>query len=120
MRNAIVQMLNIGNLVDRTSAAFDVNQAVSASFQIVNGDTDAAGTVKIQCNNSLVTNGNRATFVPPANAWSDIPGATSAIAAGVGPAIVIGNMAFSYVRAVFTSTTPGSSTITVNMNYLSC
>lgn len=119
MRQAQVIILNAANDVTRTGPKFDVNQAVSASFTIVNGDATAAGTVKIQCSNEVVTNNNRVEFVPSASSWVDIPNATATVTAGVAPAIVIPNMCFSYIRAVFTQSGAGSTTIVVTMNYLS-
>lgn len=117
MRNAQVLILNGADTANATGSAIDVGQAVSASFVPVLGDLTANGTLKIQVSNDLVSNGQRNTFVP--TNWSDIPNATSAIASGVGPAIVIGNMAFSYIRAVYTRSSGGSTTIQVLMNVLS-
>lgn len=119
MRQAQVVILNAANDVSRTGAKFDVNQAVSASFTIVNGDVAAAGSVKIQCSNELIGNGDRFQFTPSASSWVDIPNATATVTAGIAPAIVIPNMCFSYIRAVFTQTGAGSTTIVVTMNYLS-
>jgi len=113
MRQALVQILNAANTASATGSSFDVNQAVSASFVPVCGDATAAGTLKLQCSADIIP-----TNVTPTN-WVDIPNATSAIASGTGPAIVIGNMCFKYIRAVYTRTSGGSTTITVNMNYLS-
>jgi len=120
MRVANINILSAVNTGSATGSKIDVNQVVSASFTVVNGDATAAGTVKIQCSNEIVTNDDRAIFVPSAGSWVDIPNASSTIASGVGNAIVIPNMCFSYIRAVFTRSGGGSSTITVNMNALSC
>lgn len=117
MRNAQVLILSAPNTGSQTGSKFDVNQAVSASFTVIMGDSTATGTVKLQCSNDLVTDNDRGLFVP-AN-WSDIPNATSTVTSGVGPAIVVPNMCFSYIRAVFTSTMAGSTTVKVIMNYLS-
>lgn len=105
MRNAQVEILNASDtgLAVLNSSAFDVGQAVSASFQPVMADTNAIGTLKLQVSNDLVANNNRKTFVP--TNWTNIPSATSAISAGVGPMIVLGHMNSSYIRAVWTPTT---------------
>lgn len=113
MRQAIAQVLSGSAVGNITGLAFDVNQAVSASFCPATGDATAAGTFKIQCSNDIITVKGQA----PAN-WCDIPNATSVMVAGVAPAIVIGNMCFKFIRVVFTRTA-GASTVTVNMNYLS-
>lgn len=116
MRNAQFPILNADNTTSRTGTGYFVGQIVSASFVLSNGDITAAGTLKLQASNDPPTNGNSQTFVP--TNWGDIPNATSTVASGVGPAIVIGNMCFAYIRAVYTRTSGGSSTIIVNVNVL--
>jgi hypothetical protein len=112
MRQAIDVVLSGSAAGNLTGAAFDVNQAVSASFNPYTADATAAGTFKVQCSADIITNN-----AAPTN-WCDIPSATSVMAAGVAPTILIPNMAFKYVRVVFTRTA-GSGTVNVNMNYIS-
>lgn len=118
MRNAQVLILSGADTGSITGSAIDVGQVVSASFMPVFGDATAEGTVKLQASNDLVANNNRATFVP--TNWADIPSATSVIASGVGSAIVVNSMCFSYIRAVYTRSSGGSTTGTLLMNSLSC
>jgi len=120
MRNAQIQILSDVDTSSQTGSAFDVGQVVSASFCPVFGDTEANGTVKIQCSNDNPASSGQALLnnFTPTN-WNDIPNATSTISSGVGPAIVIGNMCFRYIRAVYTRSSGGSSTVVVNMNVLS-
>lgn len=115
MRNAQIEVLNADNTASRTGAAFFVGQICAASFVVVNGDATAAGAVKIQCSNDAPV-GPPVQFVP--TNWVDIPNATTTIASGTGPAILIPTMAFAYVRAVFTRSGGGSTTIIVMMNSL--
>lgn len=97
--------------------AIPTTQALQSSFQIVTGDTAVAGTVKLQMSNDQNPSGDYdKTFVP--TNWSDIPSATSTVTAGVGPCIQLANMAFRYIRVVFTRT-GGTTTITVNAMILS-
>lgn len=117
MRQVQVQILSGDDSGNITGSALDVNQIVSASFAPVCGDNTAAGTLKLQVSNDLVSNNSRQNFTP--TNWCDIPNATSTISAGVGPAIVIGNMCFSYIRAVYTRSSGGTTTLKVNMNGLS-
>lgn len=118
MRNAQVQIMNAVDTASQTGAALDAGQVVSASFCPIFGDITAAGTVKIQCSNdNPAASGYRNTFIP--TNWNDVPNAISVVALGVGPAIVIPNMCFSYVRAVYTRTGGGSTTVIVNANILS-
>lgn len=106
---------NVDNSTNINGAAINASQLINASFQIYNGDVSAEGTVKIQGSNDLPPAGQLAGGYVPTH-WGDIPNATSAIAAGVGPLILISNMSFQWVRAVFTNTTPGSTTMSVVMN----
>lgn len=117
MRNYPVQMLNAADTASQTGAGVFVGQAVAASFTSVFGDTGAAGTIKIQGSNEIPV-GAPASYIPSAGSWNDIPSATSTIASGVGPAIVLQTMNFQYVRVVYTRVSGGSSTVTVNMTAL--
>lgn len=122
MKNASVIILKQPNTASATGSAFNVGQIVSASFVPTMGDTAAAGTIKIQCSNDNPNVSGKGTqlgtpFIP-AN-WADIPNATSSITAGVGSAIVIPNMCFYFIRAVYTSSIVGSSTVLLTMNELS-
>lgn len=100
--------------MSRNGLAQDSGQLISASFQFIIGDTDAAGTVKIQASNDILITGDAPTFVP--THWSDIPNATATFLAGAQPAlIVVPNMAFRWIRAVFTETTPGATTVICQM-----
>lgn len=119
MRQTQVLIFDADNSVSSNGAKFDVNQAVSASFQIVNGDVDLDGTIKLQfCNQICTPQTDRLNFVP--TQWQDIPNASVVVTNGVpASAIVIPNMCFSFIRVVLTQTTPGSSSTQVLMNYLS-
>lgn len=116
MRVVSTQALSAVNTASVTSAVIlDTNQAINVSFQVIMGDATAAGTVKIQGSNDNPTGiTTRNTFTP--TNWSDIPNATSVIASGVGPMIVMSNIAFQWMRVVYTRTSGGSTTIIVNMN----
>lgn len=117
MRNSQVVILSGVNSGSITGIAYDVNQIISASFQVVNGDATAAGTVKLQASNDVCSSGNRQNFTP--TNWSDIPSATSTVASGVGPMIIIATMNFSFIRAIYTRTSGGSTTLQLQMNALS-
>lgn len=117
MRNAQVPIMTGTDVATKNGTAIDAGQVVSASFQITFSDTDIDGTLKLQACNDRVDNRN-ATNGQLVN-WSDIPSASSTVTNGVAAMIVIPNMAFSFIRAVLTATTPGTGTVTVNMNSLS-
>jgi len=116
MNNVPVVMINAVDTQTQTGAPIFTGQVFSASFTVRCGDATAAGTVKIQGSNEpCSTRGsqNPNTYVPANASFNDIPNATSAVVAGVGPAIIIGQCPFQYLRAVFTYSSGGSSTIQV-------
>lgn len=116
MKSAQVNIYSASNASSSNGSAIDVNQIVSASFQIVTTDATAAGTFKLQFSNDLPTT-DRQNFVP--TNWTDIPSASAVMAAGVAPGIVIANMAFSYIRVSFTRSAGAAVLTKVNMNQLS-
>jgi hypothetical protein len=119
MRNAQFEMLSGSDGGDVTGAAFFAGQWIAGSFVPVFGDASAAGAVKLQVSNYPPVGSAYKDFTPPASSWADIPNATSTITSGVGPAIVIGSMAFAYIRAIYTRNSGGSSTVKVYANVLS-
>ncbi len=114
MRYEVIKLIDAAdNSTSQTSTLIvDANQIVNMSFQTVMGDTSAAGTVKVQASNDQPKPGQIRGLFTPTN-WSDVTNATSAIVAGVGPLIVLSNLAVGYVRVVFTSSNAGNTTITV-------
>lgn len=96
-----------------STVVLDANQIVNCTFQTIMGDATAAGAVKVQGSNDNPTT-ERQNFTP--TNWSDIPSATSTIASGVGPLIVISNISCQWFRVVYTRASGGSSTIKVVMN----
>jgi len=118
MRNTNITILSGADTGNVTGSSIDANQLVSASFQVVTGDVTAAGTVKIQMSNDVCGYGNVAANFTPTN-WTDIASASVAVASGVAAnPIVINQMCFRWIRAVYTRTSGGSTTITVQMNAL--
>jgi hypothetical protein len=92
----------------------DTNQLIQMSFQYYSTDATSAGTVKVQMSNDATPMGsyNAADFTP--THWSDIPSATGAVVAGVGAPILLSNMAYRWVRVVFT---PSAGTGVANVQY---
>lgn len=111
MRNVCCNILSAADSLTTNGSQIDANQLVSASFQSYFGDTSAAGTFKIQASNDPTgPQTSRQNFV--ATHWTDIPDATATITSGASAIITIANMAYSWVRAVYTSTATGAQTIT--------
>ncbi len=100
-----------------TGNAIYVAPAVAASFVAVFVDTGASGTIKIQASNAA-SKGDPQTFVPPITSWADIPNATSTIATGVGPAILLNAMCYQYIRVIFTRTAGSATAVNVYMSRL--
>lgn len=118
MRNTNCQILSGANTGSVNGSQIDANQLVSASFHAFQGDGTAAGTVKIQASNDVCAYGNLAADFVVTN-WVDIPSATASVASGGPVLITIAQMSYRWIRAVYTRTSGGSSTVVVNMNALS-
>lgn len=121
MRNVNCVILSAVDTASQNGSLVDANQLVSASFQAVFGDASAVGVFKIQASNDVAPARNMATqdgFAP--TNWTDIPNATVAISAGGTAIITIAQMTYRWVRAVYTRTSDGSTTVVVSMNALSC
>lgn len=117
MRNAVTTVLSAVDDVSRNGIQIDAGQIIAASFQSIFGDTDVAGTIKIQMSNDIPPSTYQANTFTVTN-WSDIPSATAAVTAGVCPIISIPQACYRWMRVVFTQSAPGATTIHVNMNQL--
>jgi hypothetical protein len=113
MKQINCSILSDVDTVSQTGAAVDAGQLVSMSAHAYFGDATAAGTVKLQASNDPDAQGPVSAFAP--TNWVDIPSATAAITAGAPAIITIANMSYRWIRAVYTRTSGGSSTINVNM-----
>ena len=115
MKQVYATILNANADASRNGTAWNTNQLVSASFQTITADTTASGTIKIQFSNDNPNPSGKGsvsgTFTP--TNWTDIPNATATMTAGVTPGIVIPNMCFGYVRAVFTRS--GGTTVPIQV-----
>lgn len=116
MKSSQVNILNAPAGASIIGPAIDVNQIVSASFQVVAvGGTDA-GTITLQMSNDLTLGVPRDQFQP--THWSDIPSATTTVAGSAAPPIIIANMAYSYIRAIY-ARSAGNGALQVNANFIS-
>lgn len=118
MKYANVNVLSGSDASSINGAQIDANQLISSSFMIYFGDATAAGTVKIQASNDVCAYGNLAQDFTVTN-WVDIPNATVTIASGASALITIPQMAYRWIRPVYTRSGGGSSTINVVMFALS-
>jgi len=105
MRPVNAVILSGSDAANVTGASISTAQVFAASFQIWCSDVAAAGSLVIQASNEIA----------PENPtkWTQVQ--TSAVTAGVAAIINIPQMAYKFIRAVYTSTTPGTGTIEVYM-----
>jgi hypothetical protein len=114
MRQVNVNVLSAVDTASHNGAQIDSNQLYNISFQAVFGDTSAAGTFFIQGSNDVCPVGQGAQLFVVTN-WTNIPNATSTITAGASALILIAPTCYRWLRAVYTRSSGGSSTINVNM-----
>lgn len=115
MRNVNTTVLSAIDTASANGSQIDANQLINPSFQIVFGDATAAGTFKIQASNDICNDRYQPATFTVTN-WTDVPSATATIASGASAIITIQNQQFRWLRAVFTRSGGGSTTVTVNMN----
>lgn len=110
MRNVCTTVLSAADNVSTNGTAIDSNQLVSASFQAYFGDALAGGTLKLQASNDLPATTAVSPFTP--TNWVDIPSQTATITTGTSALLTVGQMAYKWIRAVYTNTAAGVQTIT--------
>lgn len=109
MRLNNCQVLNGSNSQTVNGTQIDSNQLEIMSFHMVQGDATAAGIFKIQASNDIAQVGPTPFTVTN---WVDIPNATSTITAGILQALItLPQVAYRFVRAVYTPTAAGVQTI---------
>ena len=120
MRNVNSVVLSGADTASVDGNPIDANQLISGSFQAVFGDATANGTLKIQASNDVApiqyTSPNGVGVFTPSN-WTDI--GTASVTLGASVIVSLAQMNYRWVRAVYTRTSGGSSTVVVSMNALS-
>ena len=117
MRNYPVTLISAVDTSSQTGSPVFVGQAYSASLTAIFKDVTATGTVQLYGSNEMPV-GNPQTYVPSAGSFAVITGAATTAVAGVAPAIILANLPFQYIKAIYTRTGGGSSTILVNATIL--
>lgn len=112
-------LLTASDATSQTSTYIDSGQVISISFMAYFSDGAAGGTLKIQASNDPVVASNMIMIdgFAPTN-WVDVPSATATVTAGVSVIIPIPQNCYRFLRAVYTSSSAGSGTITINTNTL--
>lgn len=118
MRHVNSIVLSALDATTQNGTQIDTNQIIAASFQAVFSDTTAAGSLKVQMSNDIWADSYLpGTFV--VTNWTDIPSATATVTAGGSVVITLPQTCYRWMRVVYTSTTPGTTTVVVKYNALS-
>lgn len=118
MRNVNCIALSAVDTASQNGIQIDANQLVSVSFHAYFGDASANGTLKLQASNDIFNDRYQASNFTVAH-WVDIPNATASITSGSSGVITIPQACYRWMRVVYTRSSGGSTTITVEMNALS-
>jgi hypothetical protein len=111
MKNFNKNVLSALDSSNTNGSQIDFGQVVSASFHAYFGDTNAAGTFKLQASNDVCTTNNLPNFT--VTNWVDIPTQTASVASGASALLTLANNAYKWVRAIYTTTAAGVQTIAV-------
>ncbi len=111
MRNVNCNVLSAADNQSTAGDQIDSNQLVSASFQAVFGDSQAAGAFFLQASNDICNDRYQAQNFVVTN-WVNIPNQSANITGGSSAILTIANMTYRWIRAVYTSTATGVQTIT--------
>jgi hypothetical protein len=117
MKNSNALVLSGSDTASHNGVQIDASQVYSASFHAVFGDSTAVGTVKVQASNDICYDGYSPGAFTVVN-WVDVPNASASVSSGAPALITIPNVSYRWMRVVFTYSSGGSSTITVNMMVL--
>lgn len=111
MRNLNKTILSAASNQTTSSTAIDTNQTIAASFHAFFGDTQAAGSIKIEVSNDIYNaryNYPEGTFVP--TAWTIL--STTSVASGASKLITVSPTSYRWMRATYADTATGAQTIT--------
>lgn len=110
MKSNNFQILSGSDNQSITGSAIDGSQLISLSAQASFGDAQAAGTFKLQASNDILRQGYNPSNFTPTN-WVDIPNQSANITSGTSSLLTVSQMAYRWVRAVWTMTGTGVQTI---------
>lgn len=112
MKNNNKNVLSAADSLTSNGTQLDFGQIISGSFHAYFGDTNAAGTFKLQGSNDVCIYNNMqqaAGFV--VTNWIDIPNQSAAIVAGAAAILQITQNTFKWCRCVYTNTAAGVQTV---------
>ncbi len=105
MRNLPSTVLSAADNQNTNGTAINMGQIFASSWQVIFGDTQAAGTLKLQASNDLLE--NTLTLLN----WTDIPNQSATITSGSSALLTMTSSPYQWVRAVYTTTATGAQTI---------
>lgn len=109
MKNFNKNVLSAGDSLNTNGDQIDFGQVVSASFHAYFGDTNAAGTFKLQASNDVCITGNLPNFT--VTNWIDIPNQSATITAGASALLTIAQNGYKWCRCTYTNTATGAQTV---------
>ena len=112
-------VLSASDHATTSGSKIDTDQLWSVSFHAYFGDSTAAGTFKIQASNDLAPTHYTANSNFTVTNWVDVPSATASIASGVSGLVTITQLSYRWLRAVYTRSSGGSTTVVVEMMAIS-
>lgn len=113
MKYVNAMALSAADTASATGSAIDCSQIVSLSMHAYFADSTVNGTIKIQASNDECSVGYQPANFTPTN-WVDVPNQSATITSGSSALLTIPNMTYRWVRAVFTRSSGGSSTVNVS------
>ena len=113
MKYLLENVMSAPDTTSQNGSQIDANQLIAASFHCYFADSTVGGTLNIQGSNDIAPYQINPNFV--VSNWVNIPGAGATITAGSPVMITLNPACYRWLRASLTVTTPGTSTVTVNM-----
>lgn len=110
MRQVNVNIISGVDRQNQASSQIDSNQLLQASFQANFSDATAGGTFKLQVSNDVCPAGQTAQNFVVTN-WIDLPNQSASVASGAAKILSVADMAYRWIRAIWTTTAAGVQTI---------
>ncbi len=120
MRQSFEKLIDAGDATGSiNSGKIDARQVYSLSLVMTSTNGANAGAVKLQGSNDICAFGNVAGAFTPTN-WVDIPSTlvdgSGTVAAGAAVTLVVKQLCYAWVRAVWTPTGGAAGLITAIVN----
>lgn len=111
MRTESISIISGDSAADITGTAKSLDQVINLSVLLTCSASSVVGVLKFQVSNDAPNTMPRTSFTP--TNWIDLPNGSFTVAAGESELLTLTNCAFSYMRAIWTRDS-GGSTGTIN------